>query len=97
MFGSPKVHHQCLLVLDWTTATDPKVNEGLVDLLRVRAEGLETNPSSTDRDLEGEITKERLTRLRSLGEAHWMMCQDLYIQGLQSRLGNVLTLTVNTG
>ena len=43
----------------WTgrTATDPKVNEGLVDLLRVRAEGLETNPSSTDRDLEGEITK----------------------------------------
>ncbi len=43
----------------WTgrTATDPKINESLVDMLRARAEGLETSPDSTDRDIEGEIAK----------------------------------------
>lgn len=41
----------------WTgrTATDPKLNEGLVDYLRVRPSGLETNPSSVGHDLDGEI------------------------------------------
>tara|TARA_R110000824_G_scaffold14263_1_gene60850 strand:+ start:3112 stop:6081 length:2970 start_codon:yes stop_codon:yes gene_type:complete len=41
----------------WTgrTGADPKVNEGLSDLLRVRCNGLEANPASTSRDLDGEI------------------------------------------
>ena len=41
----------------WTgrTAADPKVNEGLVDLLRVRCDGLESSPDSTTHDLDGEI------------------------------------------